>query len=459
MQRCIRISVVLVGLGLSGCYGLFDPRPVPFPDIPPPPVDARLTSFRLDSFQTRLRRGNPVGEFPFSLFCYRMFGHVPREMIDGLFSFEQANAVFYDTMLNAGFDVAGDPRRLFDAGDERLRAELLIQADVVDLYMVLCDTRLFFGNFYEGMRGEADIRINWTVYSRLHRQILYRTTTSGRATVAQGQFEGDFLLAELALASAIERLAGDEGFRNVVFNTPDYIGPGLIPPGARPPILAPGYESAELFGTIRIAGRRVRRADLERSARWVRAATVSIGDRSAGFGSGFFIGEAPDGGSWLLTNNHVVGDAERVRIRLQERRALLGHVVRRDPRRDVALVKVEGRAPSILAIRRRRLDLSETVFAIGTPIREGLRGTITRGSVSGFRRALDTGLPVIQSDVLVYSGNSGGPLLDSTGNVVGITAAVVMDGRTGLPRYGLNLFIPILDALDRLNVEIVPVGE
>ena len=102
---------------------------------------------------------------------------------------------------------------------------------------------------------------------------------------------------------------------------------------------------------------------------------------------------------------------------------------------------------------RHPLTVSEEVYAIGAPLQERLRGTVTRGIVSAFRRDRLTGLETIQADVSIQGGNSGGPLVDAQGNLVGLTVAgYVVPGSTG--SAGLNLFIPIGDALDRLRLEI-----
>ena len=119
-----------------------------------------------------------------------------------------------------------------------------------------------------------------------------------------------------------------------------------------------------------------------------------------------------------------------------------------DARRDVALIKAESRGRRPLAVRRAPVVLGEGVFAIGTPLEETLQNTMTKGIVSAQQRVFD-GLPFIQSDVGVTHGNSGGPLLDEKGAVIGLTAS----GReiNGAP-VGLNFFIPIDDALKALAI-------
>jgi S1-C subfamily serine protease len=96
---------------------------------------------------------------------------------------------------------------------------------------------------------------------------------------------------------------------------------------------------------------------------------------------------------------------------------------------------------------------SDHILPLAIRFKERLRGTVTRGIVSAFRRDRLTGLETIQADVSIQGGNSGGPLVDAQGNLVGLTvAAHVMAGSSA--SVGLNLFIPIGDALDRLRLEI-----
>ena len=100
----------------------------------------------------------------------------------------------------------------------------------------------------------------------------------------------------------------------------------------------------------------------------------------------------------VLTNYHVVGNSERVRVVLDDGTALTGVVERRHKVRDVALVRVEGGHFTALPVRAQPLTVSEEVYAIGAPLQERLRGTVTRGIVSAFRRDRLTGLETIQAE-------------------------------------------------------------
>jgi serine protease Do len=165
--------------------------------------------------------------------------------------------------------------------------------------------------------------------------------------------------------------------------------------------------------------------------------------RTQGLGSGFII--SPDG--YILTNAHVVANAGEVTVRLADSRSeLKGKVVGTDPRTDVALLKVEASNLPVATLGdSSQLQVGEWVAAIGSPF--GLDNTITAGIVSGKGRSVanESFVPFIQTDVAVNPGNSGGPLLNMKGEVVGINSMIY--SRTG-GYMGVSFAIPIDVAMD-----------
>ncbi len=155
-------------------------------------------------------------------------------------------------------------------------------------------------------------------------------------------------------------------------------------------------------------------------------------------GSGFII--SADG--YVLTNNHVVEGADTITVRLRDRRELKATVVGRDPQTDVALLKVEGRdLPTLPLGDSKLLKPGQWVVAIGSPF--GLDYTVTAGIVSAVGRSADARqryVPFIQTDVAVNQGNSGGPLLNIRGEVVGINSQIF--STTG-GYMGVSFAIPI----------------
>ena len=159
-------------------------------------------------------------------------------------------------------------------------------------------------------------------------------------------------------------------------------------------------------------------------------------------GSGFIISK--DG--YILTNNHVVADADEIMVRLPDRSELEAKLVGADPRTDVALLKVEGDdLPTVKLGKSKELDAGEWVVAIGSPF--GFDHTVTAGIVSATGRSLpnESYVPFIQTDVAINPGNSGGPLFNLDGEVVGINSQIFT--RSG-GFMGLSFAIPIDVAMD-----------
>jgi serine protease Do len=158
-------------------------------------------------------------------------------------------------------------------------------------------------------------------------------------------------------------------------------------------------------------------------------------------GSGFVI--SPDG--YVITNHHVVKDADEIVVRLQDRRELVAKVVGSDKRSDIALLKLDARElPVVRMGAADRLKVGEWVLAIGSPF--GFDHSVTAGIVSAKGRSLpsDNYVPFIQTDVAINPGNSGGPLFNLEGEVVGVNSQIY--SRTG-GFMGLSFAIPIEVAL------------
>ena len=268
------------------------------------------------------------------------------------------------------------------------------------------------------------ISVEWQVYDPLKREIIGRVHTNAGAD-QNVSIEADLGLALFpAFRENVRALLADTGFRQLmtesVLNTP---------PASK--TVAP--QSIVIRSTT----------PLTRPIGEVSASVVALFTGEA-IGSGFLVSD--DG--YILTNHHVVGSSTKVRVRWSDGLESTGEVIRADKRRDVALVKVEPRGRPPLALIRGTPTVGSGVYAVGTPLDEALQNTVTRGIVSA-NRFID-GFAYIQSDVSIDHGNSGGPLLDEKGRVIGI-AVIKFAPDDG--QRNLNLFIPIGDALDFLALK------
>lgn len=163
---------------------------------------------------------------------------------------------------------------------------------------------------------------------------------------------------------------------------------------------------------------------------------------SQSLGSGFVI--SADG--YILTNAHVVDRADKITVRLSDKREFKAKVIGADKRTDVALLKIEATGlPKVALGEPDRLKVGEWVLAIGSPF--GFDSSVTAGIVSAKGRSLtqENFVPFIQTDVAINPGNSGGPLFNLKGEVVGINSQIY--SRSG-GYMGLSFAIPIDVAMD-----------
>jgi serine protease Do len=159
------------------------------------------------------------------------------------------------------------------------------------------------------------------------------------------------------------------------------------------------------------------------------------GYKQEGVGSGFVMNR--DG--YILTNNHVVDDADQIKVKLPSGKEYDGKIVGRDPKTDLALVKIDGASdlhPLTLG-NSEDLKVGSWVVAVGSPF--GLEQTVTAGIVSAKGRVIGSGPydNFIQTDASINPGNSGGPLINMKGEVVGINTAIIASGQ------GIGFAIPI----------------
>ncbi len=138
-------------------------------------------------------------------------------------------------------------------------------------------------------------------------------------------------------------------------------------------------------------------------------------------GSGFVI----DHDGYIVTNNHVVDHAESVKVRMSDDREFDAKIIGTDKQTDLALIKIDaGNLPELPLGDSQHLRVGDDVIAVGNPF--GLGGTVTRGIVSAMARDINAGpyVDFIQTDAAINRGNSGGPLLNLEGQVIGVNSAI-----------------------------------
>jgi S1-C subfamily serine protease len=169
---------------------------------------------------------------------------------------------------------------------------------------------------------------------------------------------------------------------------------------------------------------------------------------SGGTGSGVAYKNTPDGGTYIITNNHVVADENKIVVTPASGEQITATLVGTDPETDIAVVKVPVRLPVVTVGDSETLLVGQTVVAIGSPF--GLQHSVSSGVVSALHRSitsssLDTTgsqyplVDVIQTDAAINPGNSGGALVDRLGHLVGIDSAIYTDSGSSA---GVGFAIP-----------------
>lgn len=182
-----------------------------------------------------------------------------------------------------------------------------------------------------------------------------------------------------------------------------------------------------------------------------------------GNGSGVAYQATSDGGTYIITNNHVIQDATRITVRNPNGQSWTGTVVGADADNDIAVVKVSGKLPPIKLGDSSKLVVGQTVAAIGSPY--GLEHSVTAGVISALARSLPGELgdstsgtypliDVIQTDAAINPGNSGGALVDVSGRLIGINTAIYSDSGAAA---GIGFAVPVNTAV-RVANELIKGG-
>lgn len=323
---------------------------------------------------------------------------------------------FRDELQKANYQVVGDTDALFE-DPATWQAEYLVAGSISGMQLNIC-------RFGSGYKGGAYLQVDWQVYSRLDRTVVYRKTTDGSYNRNDTTDDEESIMLS-AFSQATDNLLADQKFHDLI--------------AASQPVANQSKDSLLIIPAVKPFT-----TALADHSNMVRASVVTVfaGD---GSGTGLVLGSG-----YALTDAHVVGDAKFVKVKLVTGREMLGEVVRKNAPRDVALLKLEDETLPGLPLRSTEANVGEDVYALGSSLGT-FESTLSKGVLSAYRE--HDGIRYIQSDVTVLPGNSGGPLLDHSGNVIGLTEMGIEI--SGAPA-GVNFFNPILDCLTALNVQVAP---
>lgn len=322
------------------------------------------------------------------------------------------------------YNVAGGNANLFV--DESADAKYFLAGRITKYVRHICDYKKtgILGRVKEYM-GQVDFNIEWQLYDPVNKQVIYRKEIPGRH--ASGPIEEPPIRKvtnewkSKALANSFEGLLSEQEFYNIVAiqnDTPQEF-----------------YEGMAL--KINLSDNTPNDLTLASTVN-----SVVLIQAGAAHGSGFIVSE--DG--YILTNQHVVGSFDKVDVTLDNGLKVNGDVIRRDAERDVALIKLPISGLKPLPVKTNRSNIGERIYAIGAPVDTSLQGSISSGIVSTYRISEENDLPLMQSDMVVNGGNSGGPVVNENNEVVAIVVSKIRDIE------GISFFIPIDSALERLNL-------
>jgi serine protease Do len=285
-------------------------------------------------------------------------------------------------------------------------------------------------------QAEIYVNVSWTLKAKDGEDLFNRTTEGSFKTT---QFGANPLRSiEGAYKMATRKLISDDEFISILtFNDQKQ----KQAPSSNTTIINTSI-SDKSYEALYVTQIKSKLLGPEKS-KWSEGVFTLITDQ--GHGSGFAISE-----NLILTNNHVIAGEEDVLIKMAQEdgsfKAWNGKVIRKNEKRDVALIKVQGKLKNYFSTSK-KVKQGDDIYVMGSPLDINHEATLTDGIISHSKRNYD-GLFFIQSNANIYGGNSGGPMINIEGNVIGIS---VMANREA---EGLNLFIPIQDALKYLNIKI-----
>jgi len=370
------------------------------------------TSVKLTNFRSAVVDGEVFGKLGMGWFCNGnplRYGKNTTETLQ-----RDLTRAFTERATALGLAVPTASGSAFDQASSET-AEYRVGATLLEFNIQGCAS----GNEIE---GGAYAKLKWEVYSTRHQKVIWTAQSEGSVAAKEKIQWVDFY--KRLWLSAINNAFASPGFFDALRGNASAQAEAALPP-----ISFTGAQAAN--GSVKDNGGKFLQA----------VVTVLSGP---GTGSGFYVGQE----GLILTNFHVVGDAKFVKIKLFDGRSLVGEVVRSDKARDVALVRTDPSASPALALRADEPGVGEEVYALGSPYGDVLSGTLTRGVLSS-RRVLE-GVSYLQSDAAVNPGNSGGPLVDASGRVLGLTVMGLKGAQ------GVNMFVPIGEALTRLNLVAKP---
>jgi len=343
---------------------------------------------------------------------------------------EEFSSIFYEELRRYNYNVKGDPNDLF--AESSPATEITVGGLITDVHVDACFPWAGYGGLRKGT-ANATISVEWQVKSNYLKKVLLKSTATGEAEFKFENGNPNEALF-LAFSSAVQGLLADPKFHQL-----------LLEPEKGDASSAASDASAQAppAADVKVSANPKQTYSLEEVKK--RVVVLQMGGMH---GSGVLLGD--DG--YILTNDHVVKGLKRMKVIFENGTWTEGTVIRSEPVQDVGLVKIENSPVKGLAVRPERVSTGTEVYAVGAPLDVNLHGTVTKGIVSGYRDDKKDGSHWLQSDATINHGNSGGPLVDGQGRVVGLCSWKRLEpGVTS--NTGLNFFVPIAEGMRLVGME------
>ncbi|MBK1838804.1 serine protease [Azospirillum sp. YIM B02556] len=453
--------LLLLCLPPAGCGGL---SPPPQAVRTAPPVARGTTApLRFGELTTgSMRRGMQIGRYVWDIDCAPPYDDVYWTSGVNMRRGSTFEERFGEVMTATGFDVVGRPGGPDNPDGNRSRARFTVQGDLRDVQLELCHRTNWLTGSSKGSSGTGSVRVEWTVYDARGGGLVHRLVTTGATVQDRGVPQGETMLVEEAFAAAVEALAADDGLRALLSGSPlpaSSVPPPAFPGPARPATAPAGSGPTPLTPALVAAPTpAVPAAAAVASDRLLFRAGTGGGRTAAaripvGRSLGLVIGETDVAGEvQAVLLAPLPGSDPTVAVRPARGVELTGWVVRRDAASGFALVRVPARLAA-LPVRTGSLRVSEPVRAVPRG-----HGREIAGIVGGLPADGGRGATLIQADLgsatlFTAVTESGDPLLDATGALVGVAPSA---GRSVATPAGLVEFLALGSLLDRLGAD--PVG-
>jgi serine protease Do len=371
--------------------------------------------FEFARIRSKIAVGDKIGWVENGMFCT---GHVDlraNAKIEEIANAEAA-AAFKAAIATLGVANAAPEISSFDTAPVKSDPDYRVGGVLQSMNLQECHTST-------ERKGDFSISVKWEVFAPKLQKVVFSLITTGSSHIDGFEAVSGREFEARAYLQALKAMMTDPGFTALK---------ALDGPPAVAPVAASTLAPLHLKGAAAMSGGTQANAPALRNA----VVTILQGNFS---GSGFYVADG-----YLLTNQHVVGTAHYVKVKLANGSIIVGEVMRDDVRRDVALVKTDPSGVPAMHVSMADPPIGGDVFAIGSPLGQEFAGTFTRGVLSGAREF--NGLEYLQSDVSINHGNSGGPLLDGSSTVIAMTVSRIDKAA------GLSFFIPIREAANALQL-------